>query len=193
MAWASGKWRDIVYAVVTVVVLVLVLAFALDPLREKLGNFLAALFLIILLSVAAWTVVIRKFDVPSWREENRERALIAVVLITTFVGGIYLVGAISTFADPKLQPSAYRAVSLWALAYCAAGFLVGFLFGIPRVLQGEDVLPGQQPEYRQRVNTNLEQISDWLTKIIVGLGLVELRQCRITFTRLPHGWRKALA
>jgi hypothetical protein len=26
-----------------------------------------------------------------------------------------------------------------------------------------------------RVNTNLEQISDWLTKIIVGLGLVQLR------------------
>jgi hypothetical protein len=30
--------------------------------------------------------------------------------------------------------------------------------------------------YQQRVNTNLEEISDWLTKIIVGLGLIELRQ-----------------
>jgi len=28
---------------------------------------------------------------------------------------------------------------------------------------------------RPRVNDNLEQISDWLTKIVVGLGLVELR------------------
>ena len=28
--------------------------------------------------------------------------------------------------------------------------------------------------YKQRVNSNLEEISDWLTKIIVGLGLVEL-------------------
>jgi len=30
--------------------------------------------------------------------------------------------------------------------------------------------------YRQRVNTNLEEISDWLTKIIVGLGLYELKR-----------------
>jgi hypothetical protein len=28
--------------------------------------------------------------------------------------------------------------------------------------------------YRLQVNTNLEQISDWLTKIIVGLGLIQL-------------------
>ncbi|HEX2690659.1 MAG TPA: hypothetical protein VHN14_28780, partial [Kofleriaceae bacterium] len=33
--------------------------------------------------------------------------------------------------------------------------------------------------YRLLLNTNLEQVSDWLTKIIVGVGLVELRN-------LPH-------
>jgi len=60
----------------------------------------------------------------------------------------------------------------WALAYFAIWFLIGFLFGIPRVLQGED---NRQAKYAQRVNTNLEQISDWLTKIIVGLGLVQLQ------------------
>jgi hypothetical protein len=76
---------------------------------------------------------------------------------------------------------------LWALACMASGALVGFLFGIPRVLQGDNpapanTTPGSPPNqppapqtYSQRVNTNLEQISDWLTKIIVGLGLVELR------------------
>lgn len=60
------------------------------------------------------------------------------------------------------------------------GGLLGFLFGIPRTLQEErppDVLQdaanaGRGPEYR--VNTNLEQISDWLTKILVGAGLVQL-------------------
>jgi hypothetical protein len=101
------------------------------------------------------------------------------------------------------------AAFLWGLACLTAGAIVGFLFGIPRVLQGSDGRPergdrnratgqrgsGEQssnpsaaPEpaagdrtldpssdYRQQVNTNLEQISDWLTKIIVGLGLVELR------------------
>lgn len=81
-------------------------------------------------------------------------------------------------------------------AFLAFGALIGFLFGIPRVLQ-KDASARPAPEtvpnlpaseagaaaprppapssYHIQVNTNLEQISDWLTKIIVGLGLVELR------------------
>jgi hypothetical protein len=82
----------------------------------------------------------------------------------------------------------------WAAACLVSGMAVGFLFGIPRVDQGSTGKPVQVSEsarvgdktasvsgtagveYSQRVNTNLEEISDWLTKIIVGLGLVELRQ-----------------
>jgi hypothetical protein len=78
---------------------------------------------------------------------------------------------------------------LWALASLAVGGLVGFLFGIPRVIQsagqgstakpppGEPTAlgPADEDSYRQQVNTNLEQVSDWLTKIIVGLGLIELK------------------
>jgi CheY-like chemotaxis protein len=77
---------------------------------------------------------------------------------------------------------------LWALAVLAAGALTGFLFGIPRVLQSnepvstihetqqdENTETVSRPIYRMQVNTNLEQISDWLTKIIVGFGLIELR------------------
>lgn len=79
--------------------------------------------------------------------------------------------------------------TLWSLACLASGGIIGFLFGIPRVLQGDathapaEQLGGKdetslshQAAYRQQVNTNLEQISDWLTKIIVGIGLVELRR-----------------
>jgi len=61
----------------------------------------------------------------------------------------------------------------------STGFLAGFLFGVPKVFQGEGTEPPDPTSnvpYRQRVNTNLEQISDWLTKIIVGLGLFELKQ-----------------
>lgn len=74
--------------------------------------------------------------------------------------------------------------TLWAIGWLSGGALVGFLFGIPRIIQPEDIVraDGTKPtapeasNYRQRVNTNLEQISDWLTKIIVGLGLIELRR-----------------
>lgn len=72
----------------------------------------------------------------------------------------------------------------WCLAWLAGGTLLGFIFGIPRISQG-DFSSGVAPaggagaalgrNYRQLVNTNLEQISDWLTKIIVGIGLFQLR------------------
>jgi hypothetical protein len=83
------------------------------------------------------------------------------------------------------------------IAGCAwsVSALVGFLFGIPRTLSlpaaglaGEESpavaagaarrsAPGRTPyEVHYRVNTNLEQISDWLTKILVGVGLAELHR-----------------
>jgi hypothetical protein len=75
------------------------------------------------------------------------------------------------------------AALVWAGACLVSGVMVGFLFGIPRTLQSEqagskadteaDAATPQQG-YAQRVNTNLEQISDWLTKILVGLGLTQL-------------------
>lgn len=51
-------------------------------------------------------------------------------------------------------------------AFWLAGVL-GYLFGIPRSLQ--------EREGPFRANTSLEQISDWLTKIVIGVGLVEIR------------------
>jgi hypothetical protein len=68
--------------------------------------------------------------------------------------------------------SAWSMAWLWASACLAAGAAVGFLFGIPKTEQKADA--GNQSSYRQQVNTSLEQISDWLTKILVGLGLAEL-------------------
>jgi hypothetical protein len=56
-----------------------------------------------------------------------------------------------------------------------SGTIVGFLFGIPRSLsQDRQRDPDQGSGYAP--NTNLEQISDWITKILVGLGLVQIGQ-----------------
>jgi hypothetical protein len=69
----------------------------------------------------------------------------------------------------------------------AVGSFLGFLFGIPRLFQQAfaTALDGPSPSGERASpipsagrrflssNTNLEQISDWLTKIIVGIGLVE--------------------
>lgn len=51
------------------------------------------------------------------------------------------------------------------------GGLVGFLFGIPRTVASSSRAAGAM---QYRGNTNLEQVSDWLTKIIVGISLVEI-------------------
>ncbi|HKO89906.1 MAG TPA: hypothetical protein VJU61_02065, partial [Polyangiaceae bacterium] len=82
-------------------------------------------------------------------------------------GALSVIGAICVVLQWQ-QPAAV----LWSLACWTSGALVGFLFGIPRTSQVDDA----HRTYRQRVNTNLEQISDWLTKIIVGLGLIELQR-----------------
>jgi hypothetical protein len=64
-----------------------------------------------------------------------------------------------------------------AAAASLAGGLAGFIFGVPRVLAVDGPRagsPGAGPARSTIVaNTNLEQISDWLTKILVGVGLTQ--------------------
>ncbi|MEU3352022.1 hypothetical protein [Streptomyces sp. NPDC037389] len=63
-------------------------------------------------------------------------------------------------------------------ASATAGGVIGFLFGIPRRREGGGAATGREAGAGRRLsdylpNTNLEQVSDWLTKILVGIGLVE--------------------
>ena len=66
-----------------------------------------------------------------------------------------------------------------------AGGLLGFLFGIPKKLQQDTQSQsgngGQGVAYQG--NTNLEQISDWLTKILVGVGLTQLASIPATLSK----------
>jgi hypothetical protein len=58
-----------------------------------------------------------------------------------------------------------------AAASMVSGLLIGLVFGVPRALS-QDTEIGSE---RYGPNTNLEQISDWLTKILVGVGLTQFR------------------
>jgi hypothetical protein len=96
------------------------------------------------------------------------------------------------------KANAIGPILLWGIASVAAGAAVGFLFGIPRVGRQDSTAKPTQPnptatvtsttppdtqapankggaDTPLRPNTNLEEVSDWLTKIIVGLGLVHLK------------------
>jgi hypothetical protein len=105
------------------------------------------------------------------------------IVITGFAIGLIALLVIWRWGDIK---EGY-AVFFWALACYALGALLGFLFGIPRVIQNqpqpERTLPevdssavGRREGYRLIINTNLDDVSDWLTKIVVGVGLVELEK-----------------
>ena len=73
--------------------------------------------------------------------------------------------------------SAFASGLLIAAGAFLLGGLFGFLFGIPKSL-ATDSAPTTNPAQARafKPNTNLEDISDWLTKIIVGLTLVQFDQ-----------------
>ena len=56
----------------------------------------------------------------------------------------------------------------------AVGALLGFLFGIPQYLAKQGGPSPDKASYQP--NTNLTQVSEWLTKIIIGVGLVQFGQ-----------------
>jgi hypothetical protein len=105
-------------------------------------------------------------------------------------------GAIVFYTIVGGSLSDFGVATMVAAGAFALGASLGFLFGIPRTLaaggrvqhvaapgaqagNAADAAPAQDGRLHYLPNTNLEDISDWLTKILVGAGLVEL-------TRLVH-------
>ena len=122
------------------------------------------------------------------------------LMVAAIGAGLWAIGAPGAPRTLVGESAAFLAAAaaalLWAAACGAAGGGVGFLFGIPRSLSSEAQPPapavpdpkdagldpastGKSDAPKKKpstgVNTNLEQISDWLTKIIVGVTLVELK------------------
>jgi hypothetical protein len=117
-------------------------------------------------------------------EEPSEWTYIGTTLVSLVVFGLVLVLVTAL----GIKGSAQVAL-LIAGAGLAIGGALGFLFAIPRGLRGQDAAantggaPARLVDYR--ANTNLEEISDWLTKILVGVGLTQLLE-------IPrHAWRIA--
>lgn len=67
--------------------------------------------------------------------------------------------------------------------------IVGFLFGIPQPAQGSATSTGNMLPHG---NTNLYQVSDWLTKIIVDVGLVEIGRSLPVLTKLAESMKAPL-
>src|SRR4051812_22645802 len=113
------------------------------------------------------------------RARDQEMGPVFTVLgLMQAVGWLSLLAyAAGTAADPGRFLQRAAGFSGVALAAATAGAVAGFIFGIPRSLQGDapaadGVMRGAVATPRD--NTNLEQISDWLTKILVGVGLTQI-------------------
>jgi len=68
---------------------------------------------------------------------------------------------------------------LASLAAFVAGCFVGFLLGIPRAVSSGELRQNQSASAATGssglgASSNLAEISDWLTKLVLGAGLVEL-------------------
>lgn len=93
-----------------------------------------------------------------------------------FAPGVLVAGLLAVIGYAVSAAEGWRAfgVGCAVIAGSAAiGGVLGFLFGIPLSPVAKDDDGADSRRYRS--NTSLEQISDWLTKIIVGVGLVELQ------------------
>ena len=97
----------------------------------------------------------------------------AVVVILS--SGIYAVITIAIVVLVLHWDWTYIGLSLGILfASATLGILAGFVFGVPRTSATSDV--DILATDRLVLNSNLVKVSDWLTTIIIGLGLVQFRE-----------------
>jgi uncharacterized membrane protein len=98
---------------------------------------------------------------------NLDNAGLAILL----VAGLLLMSNCAGFLAIIFGMSGQRGTAfLWAMMCIALGALIGFLFAVPRV----NPLVSSHSSFV--TNTNIEQVSDWLTKILVGVGLINFKE-----------------
>ena len=109
------------------------------------------------------------FGLESWESLS----IIAMVM------GIITICVVAGSAKPPAVAGWALGASLLLVAFAAAmvGAIIGFLFGVPRFKADNAAQEGtERAAANYSPNTNLEQVSDWLTKVIIGATLVELRE-----------------
>jgi len=103
---------------------------------------------------------------------NSTESFNLILFIVGFVVPFIAIGIYAYKIPEQLHITGmFSQLLLLSLASVLVGALFGFLFGIPKTLQSSKATDNTQ----YLVNTNLEQISDWLTKIFVGIGLIQLK------------------
>lgn len=116
------------------------------------------------------------FTLPVRRARLRERLLNVSTWLALLALGIPIVGgvwiAIYAFSTPGAHWSYLGVGMSTAVAAFLSGCLIGFLFGIPKVISSGQLRQQGSGEFSP--SSNLAEVSDWLTKLLLGAGLVQL-------------------
>lgn len=129
------------------------------------------------------------------RTQKELRRRLALRFMSIFASAVVLFGFFLLLASHGRGGVAVVGVGgLIFLAAASVGGTLGFLFAVPRVLaqdlagasagspagageRGAEATADAVPTFKTRLlqsNTNLERISDWLTTMLVGVGLTQL-------------------
>jgi len=124
---------------------------------------------------------------PDHREEKGQGGTIRIYFALTAPAAVSIV----LFAAAEGSWSILALSMLIGACAFSLGALLGFLFGIPQYFAGaESHAAATRATYQP--NTNLTQVSDWLTKIIIGVGLVQFGQLVETIGKLGDSLEPSL-
>jgi len=168
------------------------------------GAYIGVVFLLALAGVIWWREYHKELEV---RPDLRTLYQALRYLLLAFVVGIIAVLIVTSGRERWVEGIVAKGAGtgiLFAGGTFAIGALFGFLFGFPptpssstpqtaaqtssAAPQGQTVQASSgtaaSPSPSVFENTNLREISDWLTKVIVGAGLVDLRRLPPQVTKL---------
>ncbi len=167
-----GRLAVAVYGVVAAIVLagVILLSwsfFQVDTFRREALGKLGTLLIFTGMLTSFAERFLEYMTSPPPDPGSREAVRAKTALIGSMAGISILLGdaviVMQRYSSSGTDSKALAVLSMWGGACLLLGVLTGFLFGVPQNIQ----------------SSQLEQISDWITKIIVGVGLTQLN-------KIPH-------
>lgn len=127
-----------------------------------------------------------KTYIMSFESAGRRRFNIGIF----FAAGVwgFVIAVASVFYLWNNLP-AIGVILIVCLAAAAVGTLAGFLFGVPLAKESD----GNALTQSQVIaNSNLGQVSDWLTKIIIGVGLIQFQDIGSAILNMGQGVSAAI-
>jgi hypothetical protein len=121
---------------------------------------------------------------PPVARSNRDlRGVRLTFVVAALVGLVAVVVYGLATTDKGAWATVLGGSVLTAGAFAFGGALLGFVFAIPRSRQEQPAQPAPADGPRRlsdyAANTNLEQVSDWLTKILIGITLTQFTEMTI--------------